>query len=89
MARGAQPAQVLREVLGSGMALVAIGVVVGLVGAFWAVRLLQSLLFGVSARDPIIYAAVALGVASVGFLANFVPARRAASIDPMRALHFE
>jgi predicted permease len=89
MALGAQPGQVLREVLGGGMVLVSIGVVLGLAGAFWAVRLLQSLLFGVSSRDPIIYAAVVLGVALVGLLANFVPARRAASIDPMRALHFE
>jgi predicted permease len=89
MALGAQPGQVLREVLGSGMVLVSIGVVLGLAAAFWAVRLLQSLLFGVSSRDPIIYAAVVLGVAVVGLLANFVPARRAASIDPMRALHFE
>ncbi|MGD0297005.1 MAG: ABC transporter permease [Bryobacteraceae bacterium] len=89
MALGAQPGQVLREVLGTGMLLVTIGVVLGLAAAFWAVRLLQSLLFGVSSRDPLIYAAVVLGVAAVGLLANFVPARRAASIDPMRALHFE
>jgi len=89
MALGAQPGQVLREVLGNGMVLVSIGVVVGLAGAFWAVRLLQSLLFGVSSKDPIIYSAVVLGVVLVGLLANFVPARRAASIDPMRALHFE
>jgi len=68
---------------------VSIGVGVGLAGAFWAVRLLQSLLFGVNSRDPIIYSAVVLGVALVGLMANFVPARRAASIDPMRALHFE
>jgi putative ABC transport system permease protein len=89
MALGAQPGQVLREVLGSGMVLVCIGVVLGLAGAFWSVRLLQSLLFGVSSRDPVIYAAVVVGVTAVGLLANFVPARRAASIDPMRALHFE
>ena len=89
MALGAQPGQVLREVLGSGMVLVSFGLVAGLAGAFWAVRLLQSLLFGVSSRDPIVYAAVVMGVAAVGLLANFVPARRAASIDPMRALHFE
>ena len=89
MALGAQPGQVLREVLGSGMVLVCFGLATGLVGAFWAVRLLQSLLFGVSSRDPIIYAAVVLGVAAVGLAANFVPARRAASVDPMRALHFE
>ena len=54
-----------------------------------AVRLLQILLFGVSSRDPIVYAAVLLGVALVGLLANFVPARRAAAVDPIRALRFE
>jgi putative ABC transport system permease protein len=89
MALGAQPGQVLRQVLGSGMVLVCIGLAAGLAGAFWAVRLLQSLLFGVSSRDPVIYAAVVLGIALVGLAANFVPARRAASIDPTRALHFE
>jgi predicted permease len=89
MALGAQPGQVLRQVLGSGMVLVSIGLAISLAGAFWAVRLLQSLLFGVSPRDPMIYAAMALGIALVGLAANFVPARRAASIDPTRALHFE
>jgi putative ABC transport system permease protein len=89
MALGAQPAQVLREVLASGMLLVSAGVALGLAGALAAVRLLQTLLFGVSSRDPIIYAAVMLGVVIVGLLANFVPARRAASVDPLRALRFE
>ena len=89
MALGAQPSQLLREVLASGMVLVSIGLAVGLAGAFWTVRLLQSLLFGVKARDPLVFAAVVVGVAVVGLLANFVPARRAASVDPLRALHFE
>jgi len=89
MALGAQPAQVLREVLAGGMLLVSVGVALGLAGALAAVRLLQTLLFGVSSRDPIIYAAVMLGVVIVGLLANFVPARRAASVDPLRALRFE
>jgi putative ABC transport system permease protein len=89
MALGAQPAQVLREVLAGGMLLVTIGVALGLAGALAAVRLLQTLLFGVSSRDPIIYAAVMLGVVVVGLLANVVPARRAASVDPLRALRCE
>jgi ABC-type antimicrobial peptide transport system permease subunit len=63
--------------------------VLGVAGALAAVRFLQTLLFGVSARDPWIYGTVLLGVAFVGLLANMVPARRAASVDPMRALHFE
>jgi len=89
MALGAQPSQVLRQTLASGMLLVSIGMVVGLAGALGAVRLLQTLLFGVSSRDPLIYGAVIAGVACIGLLANFVPARRAASVDPMRALRFE
>jgi ABC-type antimicrobial peptide transport system permease subunit len=89
MALGAQPAQVLREVLLSGMLLVSAGVAIGLAGALAAVRWLQSLLFGVSSRDPIIYAAVMLSVVLIGLLANFVPARRAALVDPLRALRFE
>jgi putative ABC transport system permease protein len=89
MALGARPDQVLRQVLASGMRLVSIGVLVGLAGAFFAARLLQTVLFGVSPRDPLTYVAVILGVTAVGLLANFVPARRAASVDPMRALRFE
>jgi len=89
MALGAQPNQVLRHTLASGLILVSAGVVVGLLGAFGATRLLQSLLFGVSAHDPAIYVAVILGVVIVGLLANAIPARRAASVDPMRALRFE
>jgi putative ABC transport system permease protein len=89
MALGARPGQVLRQTLASGMLLVSIGVITGLGGALVAVRLLQTLLFGVSYRDPLIYGAVIVGVAAVGLLANFVPARRAASVDPMRALRFE
>jgi predicted permease len=89
MALGAQPSQVMREILRSGMLMVSTGMVLGVAGALATVRLLQTLLFGVSARDPWIYGAVLLGVACVGLLANMVPARRAASVDPMRALHFE
>jgi putative ABC transport system permease protein len=89
MALGARPGQVLGQVLLGGMALVAIGVAAGVVGALWATRLLRTLLFGVSSYDPLIYAAVVLVVLSVGLLANLVPARRAARVDPMRALHFE
>jgi predicted permease len=89
MALGAQPRQVMREILKNGMLMVFIGMVLGVAGALAAVRLLQTLLFGVSARDPWVYGAVLLGVACVGLLANMVPARRAASVDPMRALHFE
>jgi predicted permease len=89
MALGAQPGQLLRETLKSGMLLVSIGVVVGILGALGAVKFLNSLLFGVSSRDPLIYGAVIAGVVGVGLLANWIPAHRAASIDPMRALRVE
>ena len=61
----------------------------GLVASLWTIRMLQSLLFGLSARDPVIYLAVTLGVAAVALVANLVPARRAAAVDPVRALRFE
>jgi ABC-type antimicrobial peptide transport system permease subunit len=89
MALGATPGEVLGGVLRTGMVLVAIGAAIGLTATLLAARLLETLLFGVSPRDPLIYSAVILGVACVGLLANFVPARRAAAVDPMRALRVE
>ena len=89
MALGATPGEVLSGVLRTGMVLVAIGAALGLTATLLAARLLETLLFGVSPRDPLIYSAVILGVACVGLLANFVPARRAAAVDPMRALRVE
>jgi putative ABC transport system permease protein len=89
MALGARPDQVVRAVLGSGMVLVAAGAAIGLVATLIAARLLEALLFGVSSRDPWIYAAMILGVAGVSFVANIVPARRAAAVDPMNALRTE
>src|SRR5205823_4354759 len=60
-----------------------------LAGALSGAELLRTLLFGVSSREPVIYAAVAVVVIAVGLLANLAPARRAASVDPMRAVRFE
>jgi len=88
-ALGARPAQVLKDVLLGGMALVSIGVAAGLLGALWATNVLRTLLFGVSSRDPVIYASVVAGVIVVGLLANFLPARRAATVDPVRVLRSE
>jgi putative ABC transport system permease protein len=89
MALGARPGRVLGEVLRGGMAMVAAGVVMGAVMAWFTAELLGTLLFGVSAREPAIYLAVAAGVLAAGFVANVVPARRAASVDPMLALRSE
>ena len=89
IALGARPEQVRRGVLASGMVLVAIGVVLGLAVSLFTARFLQTLLFGVGTRDAVTYAAVVLGVVAVGVLANWIPARRAAAVDPMRALRSE
>jgi putative ABC transport system permease protein len=89
MALGAQPGQVMLGVLARGMALVGIGTGVGLLGAQLAARLLGEMLFGVSPRDAVTYAVVLLTVGVAGFAANYLPARRAAGVEPMRALRSE
>ena len=89
MALGARPERVLGEVLRSGMTIVVIGTAAGIAMAFATAGLLGTLLFGVSAKEPLVYAAVTAGVLVIGLLANMIPARRAASVDPMRALRSE
>ena len=89
MALGANPSQVLSSVLREGMTLAAIGVAIGIIGALAATRLLASLLAGVSPHDPWAFIAVSIGLGLAALAANFVPARRAASVDPMHALRFE
>jgi len=85
-ALGAPSAALLRLVLTSGMTLTAMGLALGLAGALALTRLLSSLLFGVSARDPITLVAAALGLSAVAAAACYVPARRAATLDPLVAL---
>ncbi len=89
MALGAGRPAVTRLVVGQGMVLTAIGVVVGLAGAIAVTRVMESLLFGVSSRDPLIFAGVAVGLAVVSLLASLVPALRAIRIDPIAALRTE
>jgi putative ABC transport system permease protein len=67
----------------------ALGIVSGLVAAIGLTRLMSSLLYGVSAADPVTYLLAATGVAAVALLASYVPARRAAGVDPVEALRWE
>jgi ABC-type antimicrobial peptide transport system permease subunit len=86
VALGARRSQVVGLVLRHGLALTAFAVAVGLAAALAAARLLRSQLFGVSPTDPLTFAGVPLVVAAVALLATYVPARRAAGVDPMEAL---
>jgi ABC-type antimicrobial peptide transport system permease subunit len=86
MALGADPGRVRRMIVGEAMKLAAIGLAVGIFAALAAGRVMQSQLFGVSAVDPVTLAAVVLVLAGSAALASYMPARRAAALDPVTAL---
>jgi putative ABC transport system permease protein len=89
MALGARPSQIFRSVVGQGFLMGAVGVGVGVAAALVLARFVASLLFGVSASNPVVIGSVALLMLAASLLACYLPARRATRVDPMVALRYE
>jgi len=89
VALGARQRDVLKMILGQGLRTILIGVTVGFAGSLALTRTLESLLFGVTPTDPLTFAAVILLLVAAALLACYIPARRAANVDPMVALRYE
>jgi putative ABC transport system permease protein len=89
LALGAQGSQVRQMVVRQGMLLALVGVVIGLAASFGLARLITTFLFGVTARDPLVFAGVPALLACVALLAVWLPARRASKVDPLIALRYE
>ena len=89
LALGARPVDLFRLVLGQGLKMALGGVALGLLAAFLLTRLMEKMLFGVSATDPATFTVIALLLTVVALLASLVPARRATKVDPMLALRSE
>ena len=89
IALGATSERVVRLVLGQGIWLTILGIAVGLGAAFWLTRVMASLLFGVAAADPLTFVAVPIVLVGIALLASYVPARRAARVDPVIAMRAE
>jgi putative ABC transport system permease protein len=89
MALGAQRGDILKMIVGQGMLLALIGMVIGLIAAFFLTRAMETLLFGVSARDLTTFVIIPLVLGVIAFLSTYIPAMRATRIDPMIALRYE
>ena len=89
MALGAEPSKIFRLVVGQGFRLSAIGIVAGLIVAFLLTRLMRAMLVGVKATDPATFVAVAMAFLVIAAIASWVPALRAAALDPVKALREE
>ncbi len=89
MALGAQRLDVMRLVMQDGAQMTLAGVVIGIIGALAATRLMRSMLFGVKPVDPLTFIAVAVLLCTIALLACYVPARRAMNVDPIEALRHE
>jgi ABC-type antimicrobial peptide transport system permease subunit len=89
VALGAQRSDVFRLIVGHGMQLGGIGIAIGLVGALGVTRFLRTMLFGVSPFDPASFVGVSALLAAIAILASYIPARRAARVDPVEALRYD
>jgi putative ABC transport system permease protein len=89
VALGAQRGNVLRMVLREGLQLLLFGLLLGLVGAFFSTRIIQSLLFSTSSTDGLSFFAPSLTLIAVALLACYIPARRATKVNPMIALRYQ
>jgi putative ABC transport system permease protein len=89
MALGASARDVFKLIVGRGMKLTIVGVLIGVGGAIALTRLMHSLLFNTSATDPFTFILISLLLFIAAFLACYIPARRAARVDPLVALHYE